>query len=182
MDNNFIGRRGGTPEQEDRALFKTYGGPIEVEMVPSFQRPDKHLFMVKAFFQKEIEIIAIFSGRRALETDQLKRTLSSLESLAAQRAAARKMQPPPTDMIRLPVQIKGSWQQKFYSDDEGQDVKVYQLLVARWAFNDLLGQPHQFGEAPAYDIPTRKRAKSRILQRREIDAVQREWRPGTVED
>ena len=54
-----------SPEEEDRALFTTYGGPIEVEIVPAFQRPSPALFLAKGFFEKNTEIIVLFSGRRA---------------------------------------------------------------------------------------------------------------------
>ena len=173
MDKSVTGNGTVTPEQEDRALFKTYGGPIEVEIVPSFQRPNRQLFLAKGFFQTDTEIIAVFSGRRAQETDALRRSLEALESVAAQRAVAQRCAPPRTEQIRLPVQVKGSWQHRFFSDDDGEDVKIFQLIVGRWAFKDMHGQLRQFGEAPAFDLNTRRRNTSYILQRREIDAVPR---------
>ncbi len=171
-----------TPEQEDRALFKTYGGPIEVEIVPAFQRPNPKLFLAKAFFEGGREIITVFSGRRAAETEALRRTLTAMESMATQRAAARRSAPPKTEEIRLPVQIKGSWQHRFFNDDDGEGVKIFQLIGARWTFADLRGQALQFGEAPAFDLKMRRRNKSYILQKREIDAVQYDPRLGNGQD
>ncbi|MFK7765500.1 MAG: hypothetical protein AB8B62_19710 [Roseobacter sp.] len=173
MEDSFIGRSGVTPEAEDRALFKTYGGPIEVEMTPGFQRPNKFLFLAKAFFEKDTEIVAVFSGRRAAETKALSQALSALETAANQHAISKRAAPPKVDAIRLPVQIKGSWQYHVYSDDDGEDIRVFQLVVARWGFKDSRGQLHQFGEAPAFDTTARRRNTSYILQKREIDAVPR---------
>ncbi len=173
MEENHIGRPGATPEEEDRALFKTYGGPIEIDMTPGFQRPNKFLFLAKAYFEKDTEIVAVVSGRRAGETGLLVQTLSAMESAANQKAVARRAAPPKVDDIRLPVQIKGSWQYHVYSDANGDDVRVFQLVVARWGFKDIRGRLHQFGEAPAFDTSARRKNASYILQRREIDAVPR---------
>lgn len=180
MENSSIGTLGATPEQEDRALFKTYGGPMEVEIVPHFQRPKKHLFLAKGFFDGNTEIIAVFSGRRALETKPLSQYLKALENATRQRAVAHRLPPPNLESIRLSVQIKGSWQYKFYRDADGEEFKVFELLVARWAFTDQQGTLHQFGEAPAFDVKTRKRNKSYILQSRDVDAVPRESRLGNA--
>lgn len=171
-----------TPEEEDRALFTTYGGPIEVELVPAFQQPNPALFLVKAFFEKTTEIITVFSGRRVRETEHLRRTLAAMDSMAKQRAAAKRAPPPPTGHIRLPVQIKGSWQHRYMANDRGEDVKIIQLIAGRWTFNDLRGDAHQFGEAPAFDLNARRGAKSYILQRREIDAVPRSSRLGEARE
>ncbi|WP_298839130.1 hypothetical protein [uncultured Roseobacter sp.] len=181
MKKTVIGRLGESPEQEDLDLFRTYGGPIEVEIVPGFHRSGRYLFLARAFFESDKEIVTVFSGRRALDTGPLARTLQALESLAAQRAAAQRRPPPPKDAIRLPVQIKGAWQHQYYADDEGEEVKIFQLLVARWSFTDLQGQEHQFGESPAGAVRAQRRVKSRILQRREIDAVPRERASGPAE-
>jgi hypothetical protein len=182
MADKTTGDAGKTPEQEDRELFSTYGGPITVEIVPAFQRPNRDLFLAKAFFEGDREIITVFSGRRAFETDHLRRTLEAMESVAGQRAAARRTAPPKTEAIRLPVQIKGSWQHRFFSNDDGDDVKIFQLIVGRWTFQDLQGDSHQFGEAPAFDVKARRRNKSYILQKREIDAVPRSPRLGAAGD
>ncbi|WP_300036333.1 hypothetical protein [uncultured Roseobacter sp.] len=181
MNKNFIGRLGETPEQEDRDLFRTYGGPIRVEIVPGFHRSGKYLFLARAFFQQDKEIVTLFSGRRALDTGPLAQTLQALESLAAQRAAAERRPAPPKDAIRLPVQIKGAWQHQYYADDDGEEVKIFQLVVARWGFTDLQGQSHQFGESPACDVKSSRRVKSRMLQPREIDALPRERHPRPAE-
>lgn len=167
-----------TAEEEDRALFTTYGGPIEVEMVPAFQQPNAALCLVKAYFEKNTEIIAVFSGRRVRQTEHLRRTLSALESLAGQRAAAQRSLPPRPEQIRLPVQVKGSWQHRLMTNDKGEDVKIIQLIVGRWTFKDLRGDMHQFGEAPAFDIDARRGKRSYILQEREIDAVRQSPRHG----
>lgn len=182
MAKETTGRAGVTPEEEDRALFTTYGGPVEVEIVPAFQQPSRTLFLAKAFFEKNTEIIAVFSGRRALQTEHLRRTLAALESITSQRAAAKRMAPPGPEAIRLPVQIKGSWQHRYMANDQGENVKIIQLIVGRWAFKDLRGDAHQFGEAPAFDINARRGNKSYILQKREIDAVPQSSRMGQSTD
>ncbi|MFK7744240.1 MAG: hypothetical protein AB8B47_04230 [Roseobacter sp.] len=182
MQNSFLGIQGATPEQEDRGLFKTYGGPMEVEMVPHVTRPKKFLFLAKAYFETNTEILAVFSGRRATETTPLRRLLNAMENNARQHAVARRAPPPNLDLIRLPVQIKGSWQYEFYRNDDGEEIKVVQLIVARWAFSDATGKLHQFGEAPAYDLQTRQRNKSYILQTRDVDAIPRDSRLGAQKE
>ena len=181
MKKPVFGRLGESPEQEDRDLFKTYGGPIEVEIVPGFHRSGRYLFLARAFFETDKEIVCVFSGRRALDTGPLARTLQAMESVAAQRAAAQRRPPPPKDAVRLSVQIKGAWQHQYYSDDDGEEVKIFQLVVARWGFTDLQGQAHQFGESPAFEVRAQRRVKSRILQHREIDAVPRQRAVGPAE-
>lgn len=167
-----------SPEEEDRALFTTYGGPIEVEIVPAFQRPSPALFLAKGFFEKNTEIIVLFSGRRAPHAEHLRRTLAAMESIAKQHAAAKRTPPPPVHAIRLQVQIKGSWQHRYVPNDQGEDVKIIQLVVGRWTFKDLRGEMHQFGEAPAFDINARRGKRSYMLQEREIDAIPRSSRLG----
>lgn len=182
MDSSGIGDTGGTPEAEDRALFKTYGGPIEVEMVPLVSRPNKNLFLVKAYFEKTRDIVVVISGRRAQEAKTLEAYLKQVESAALQHAAARRVPAPDPNSIKLPVKIKGSWEVKLQSRVDGEEVKVVQLIAARWAFTDRSGTLHQFGESPAFDSTTRRRKKSYILQSREIDAVPRAPRFGAVEE
>ncbi len=170
-----------SPEEEDRALFTTYGGPIEVEMVPAFQQPKAALFLVKAYFEKTTEIITVFSGRRAREAEHLRRTLATMDSIAKQRAAAKRAEPPPAGLIRLPVLIKGSWQHRYVANEQGEDVKIIQLIAGRWTFKDLRGEMHQFGEGPAIDINARRGKRSYMLQEREIDAIPRSSRLGQTD-
>lgn len=167
-----------TAEEEDRALFSTYGGPIEVEMVPAFQQPGPSLFLVKAFFEKNTEIITVFSGRRARQTEHLRRTLAAMDTLAKQRAAASHASQGAAEHLRLPVQIKGAWQHRYVPNDKGEDVKIIQLIVGRWSFKDLRGEAYQFGEGPVFDVNARRGKRSYMLQKREIDAIPRSSRLG----
>jgi len=182
MNSNSPADIAGMAEAEDRALFKTYGGPIEVDMVPLVSRPNKTLFLAKAFFEGTREIVVVISGRRAQEAKTLESYLKLFESSAQKTAAARGAPPPHPNAIKLPVQIKGSWEVKLQSQNGGEDVKVVQLIAARWAFTDNKGTLHQFGESPAFDSTTRRRKKSYILQSREIDAVPRASRFGIPEE
>lgn len=182
MSNSDSNATSVSAEEEDRALFKTYGGPIEVEMVPRLSRPNRHLFLAKAFFEGTREIVVVISGRRAQETKTLETYLKKIESSALQRAVARRAPPPETDKIRLPLQIKGSWEIKLQSEPDSEDIKILQLIAARWAFTDSGGQLHQFGESPAFDSTTRRRNKSYILQSREIDALPRAPKFGGSEE
>lgn len=182
ISNMRLGQKDASPEAEDRALFKTYGGPIEVEMVPHVSRPGKHLFLCRAFFESTREIVVVISGRRTEEVKPLENFLKQMESASHQQAVARCAPAPTTDQVRVPVQIKGSWDVRVHSDPDEEDIKIVQLIVARWAFTDPGGKLHQFGESPAFDQTTQRRGKSYILQSREIDAVPRAPRFGAPED
>lgn len=164
---------GVSPEQEDRALFRTYGGPIEIELVPKTSRTTSGDFLVQAFFDHTREISVIFPGRRAREIGPLEAHLRWIDSRARRAAVAARRPSPNPELIRLPVKIKGAWRQQFWRDAEDNENGIYQLVAARWAFTDQTGTLVQFGEAPAYDMTTRQRPKSYILTRREIDAVPR---------
>ncbi|MBW4709295.1 hypothetical protein KX928_16000 [Roseobacter sp. YSTF-M11] len=160
-----------TAEQEDRALFKTYGGPIAIELVPRMNRVRADTLLIRGFFDNNTEITAVFSGRRARETGPLEAQLQWLDNQARHAAVAARRPVPAADMIRLQVQIKGCWRHDFRRDDEGNETRSYQLVVARWAFTNPRGELQQFGEPPSFDTRTRKRPKSYILGMREIDAV-----------
>ncbi|WP_300017985.1 hypothetical protein [uncultured Roseobacter sp.] len=165
-----------SPEQEDRELFKTYGGPIEVELLPQVSRTAAQDVLIRAFFKKTTEISVVFSGRRALDTGPLSAHLKWLDNRARHAAATVQRPHPGPDYVRLPVKIKGAWRQQFWRDSDGNETGTYQLVAARWAFTDKNGQLLQFGEPPAYDVKSRARPKSYILHQRDIDAVPRSWR------
>ena len=165
-----------SPEQEDRSLFKTYGGPIEVELLPQMRRVAAQGLVVRAFFNKTTEISVLFPGRRAAQTAPLETRLRELDNRARCAAAAAHGPSPGPDLIRLPVQIKGAWRQQFWRDDEGNETGTYQLVAARWAFPDKSGELLQFGESPAFDTTARSRPKSYTLNRRDIDALPRSFR------
>lgn len=160
-----------TPEQEDRALFKTYGGPIAVELVPQVNHTSASDFLVRGFFNSDTEISVLFPGRRAKDARALESHLRWLDNRVRHAAAKAQSSVPPIDRIRMSVQIKGSWRQNFWRNADGEETGVYQLVAARWAYTDRAGELAQFGEAPAFDTTTRARPKSHILGMREIDAV-----------
>lgn len=165
-----------SPEQEDRSLFKTYGGPIEVDLVPRTTRTSAGDYLVRAYFRKATEITVLFPGRRAREIGPLDTHLRWLDSRARRAAVAAQRPSPNPDLIRLAVQIKGAWRQQFWRDEEGNETGTYQLVAARWAFNNQMGELCQFGEAPAFDVKARARPRSYILSAREIDALPRSMR------
>ncbi|MCV3271772.1 hypothetical protein [Roseobacter sinensis] len=165
--------RGQSPEQEDRALFRTYGGPIEVELVPRLSRTADGDVIISGFFKRSTEISVLFPGRRAREIGPLDAHLRWIDSQARRAAVAARRPSPNPDLIRLPVKIKGAWRQRFWRDADDNETGIYQLVAARWAFTDQTGTLVQFGEAPAYDVSARQRPKSYILTAREIDAVPR---------
>jgi hypothetical protein len=167
---------GQTPEQEDRDLFKTYGGPIAVDLVPQVFRGGQGDVLIRGFFNGSVHIDVVFSGRRAADVGPLMGQLKAVDSHARLSAAAAKRPEPQIDHIRLPVQIKGSWRHSFVTDKEGQDTRSYQLIAARWAFADASGQLAQYGEAPACAPQTKERRKSYILNAREFDAVPHSFR------
>ncbi|QJF52659.1 hypothetical protein [Roseobacter ponti] len=161
-----------SPELEDRGLFRTYGGPVAVELIPQLNRLSATNLIVRGFFEKETEIAVVFAGRRARETGPLEAHLRWVDGRVRQAAVASKRPVPPVEFMRLPVQIKGSWRKQFFQDDEGNETRTYQLVAGRWAFSGQDGKLQQFGAPPACDISTRNRPKSYILRPREIDAVQ----------
>ncbi|WP_299673746.1 hypothetical protein [uncultured Roseobacter sp.] len=165
-----------SPEQEDRGLFRTYGGPIEVELVPRLSRDAAGDVVIHAFFKGVREISVMFPGRRAREIGPLHQHLRWLDSRARRAAVAARRPSPSPDLVRLSVQVKGAWRQQSRRDDDDIENGIYQLVAARWAFTDQTGTLVQFGEAPAYDMTARQRPKSYILTTREIDAVQRSRR------
>lgn len=164
-----------TPEQEDRALFKTYGGPIAVELIPQVFRGSAGDILVRGYFNKDVEIDVVFPGRRAAETGPMLAQLKAVDSQMRLGAAGANRPAPPMHSIRMPVQIKGSWRHEFRQNEDGKDVRSYQLVAARWAFADKSGQLAQFGEAPAVLPQAKTRKKSYILNAREFDAVQQSF-------
>ncbi len=161
-----------TPEQEDRVLFKTYGGPIAVDLIPQAQRNARGDMVIRGFFNSKFEIEVVFSGRRTAEVGPLIAQLKTVDRHMRQAALSAGRPEPHVDQIRLPVQIKGSWRHHFNPDAEGQEAREYQLVVARWAYADKSGNLAQFGEAPACAPQAKTRRKSYILNAREFDAVQ----------
>jgi hypothetical protein len=164
-----------SPEQEDRKLFKTYGGPIAVDMIPHVFRGSAGDVLIRGFFNKDVEIDVVFPGRRAAETGPLLAQLKAVDSQMRMKAAGAGRPAPPVTSIRMPVQIKGSWRHEFRQDAEGKDIRSYQLVAARWAYADKSGQLAQFGDAPAVLPQARTRKKSYILNAREFDAVQQSF-------
>lgn len=164
-----------SPEQEDRALFKTYGGPIAVDLIPQVFRGSAGDVLIRGIFNSDVEIDVVFPGRRAGETGPLMAQLKAVDSQMRLAAAGANRPAPPIDSIRIPVQIKGSWRHEFRQDADGKDIRSYQLVAARWAFADKTGELVQFGEAPAVMPQAKTRQKSYILNAREFDAVQQSF-------
>ena len=162
---------GDIAQEEDRALFKTYGGPIAVSLVPQVHRTLTGDVLVRGYFDATTEIFLLIAGRRAREAKALEARLKGLHE-GANGAAVRAGKPlPSVNQIRLPLQVKGTWRQKFWREEDGSDVRTHQLVAARWAYKDRTGALVQFGMAPAVVRTPQRRAKSYILQTREIDAV-----------
>ncbi|MEP2640354.1 hypothetical protein [Roseobacter sp.] len=156
-----------SPEREDRDLFRTYGGPIEVALVPRMHHTDTGDFVARGFFGDDCEITVLFPGRRASEIGPLEAYLRWLDGRARRAAVAAQRPSPNPDLIRLALQIKGAW--RVVPAEHSDTPEAHQLIAARWAFKDQSGALVQFGEAPAYDMLHRKRPKSYILSIRETD-------------
>lgn len=157
-------------EDEDRALFQTYGGPIAIDLLPQMYQTDRNDLTIRGLTSTAAEVLVVIAGRRVKDTGPLIAQLKHIESDERKSAAARGRAVPDIERVRLPVQIKGAWRQTFSRDQTGAETRSYQLLVARWAFTDRSGNLVQYGEAPAILPQARTRAKSYILSTREIDA------------
>ena len=57
---------------------------------------------------------------------------------------------PPPDMriMRLPVQIEGTWRKTVRHDNDGWQSHSYELVAAQWIIVDAKGNPMQFGNPP----------------------------------
>ena len=157
-------------EDEDRALFQTYGGPIAIDLLPQMFQTDCNDLTIRGLTSTAAEVLVVISGRRVKDTGPLIAQLKHVEASVRKSAAAIGRAAPDIERMRLPVQIKGAWRQTFSRDQTGAETRSYQLLVARWAFTDSSGNLMQYGEAPAIMPRARTRAKSYILSTREIDA------------
>lgn len=160
-----------SPAEEDRNLFKTYGGPIAVDLTPQIHRNPNGDVLVRGFFKQSVEIVVVFSGRRVAEVGALQAQLKAVDSQLRRAAVAAQRPEPMINRIRMPVQIKGSWRHSYTQDADGKETREYQLIAARWAFADSNGQLAQFGVAPVASPTASLRKKSYILNMREFDAV-----------
>ena len=156
-------------------LFKTYGGPIAVDLIPQVLRGSQGDVLVRGFFNTSVAIDVVFAGRRARMVMPMLTQLKAVDKQLRQTASAAGHPDPKIDSIRFPVQIKGSWRHNVAQDRQGDPTRSYQLVAARWAYAGSDGELVQFGEAPAVMPEAKARKKSYILNAREFDAVQQSF-------
>lgn len=135
-----------TPDYEDRGIFRKPPRSLTVELVPRIARNARGDVLIRGLVTKDTAVHVVFAGRRMKKTEPLIRTLQRLWTQANRRASAVD-DPPEFDAVRLPVLVDGTWRAQFQRDHQGWETRTYQLLAARWSFNDG-HRSLAFGEPP----------------------------------
>ena len=128
-----------TPESEDAGLFKNGMTQVDLVLVPIFGKTARGDITVRGYVDDTKEVSVVFAGRRKSDFSGLKQELRLMLTQANFSAAQRREDPPPLKTIRLPVQIEGSWRQRFERDASGDERRTLQFLAARWAYLDRTG-------------------------------------------
>lgn len=138
-----------TPEYEDCGLFKSDVLSVQVELTPIIYRNSRNDLIVRGFNRGTKSFEVVFAGRRAMMAAPL---VASLEAMKAARAKQLKLRDTAfadLESCRAPVRIEGAWRRRFWTDANGWQNAVNQLVVARWFLEGPANKHRPFGSAPA---------------------------------
>ena len=138
-----------TPAYEDSGLFKSNLRQVLVELVPQTSRNARQDLVIRGFFGNQKEVAVTFAGRRMKDALPLETHLKTMWKNAVHTASLRSQERPTFEDVRFPVMIEGVWRPRFQRDITGWETRSYQLIAARWAVVDKIGQSFSYGEPPA---------------------------------
>ncbi|GGB14971.1 hypothetical protein [Allosediminivita pacifica] len=148
-----------TRRVEDAGLFRMPSSSMVVVMTPRFRRNRRGDCIIEGFVvdgrNELVAVEVLFAGRRSRHVQPLLNRLARLsEDVAAEAAKAGRRTPSPED-IRMPIQAKGSWRNRFTEDADGLQEKFLQFAVAQWSIIDPPNPPRLFGERPVHEDQAR---------------------------
>lgn len=139
MTNRRLEQKHVTPQSEDAGLFKRELRDVPVELIPVVNRNNRGDLLIKGIVRPDAEIEVLFAGRRKPEAAGLLHRIKKLREQGLRTATNGHEAMMQIRRLRLPVQVRGNWRIRFEPDEEGWDLKCYQLLAAQWAFTDHKG-------------------------------------------
>ncbi|MCG7624025.1 hypothetical protein [Epibacterium sp. Ofav1-8] len=137
-----------SPEYEDSGLFK--GGVIQVQLalVPVFGTTSRGDCTTRGFNADGCEVSVVFAGRRRPHFEAIYNQLRYMYAQAHHMDAIRGVKMRDVNDIQLQVQCEGAWRARMLVDENGQERRSLQFMLARWAFQAHDGQTLRFGTAP----------------------------------
>jgi hypothetical protein len=138
-----------TPEYEDAGLFKSDVLSLNVHLTPVMFRNSRGDLIVRAVNRSGKTFEVTFAGRRVMMAAPLIASLEAMKGQAAKRLQRHAKSNVDLSKIRVPITIEGAWRRRFWTDADGWQAGIYQLVAARWFVEGAAKKPVGFGVAPA---------------------------------
>ena len=141
--------------REDRGLFRMPSQTLVVILTPQRHRNRRGDWIFDGYvLDGRMELVAVeaaVAGRRTAHVgpliDHLDRTAAQLR---AEASAQGRIVPKPSAM-RIPIEARGCWRNRFAEDVDGIHEKFVQFVLAQWTIFDRARRGQVFGTPPAHE-------------------------------